>query len=147
MVHTSNLAVLLIFFLLFSFLVLAKCQVLNVWVDRSGDQVLQGAYFSRYPDAWMGNEMIEYRRQRNWPGMQKNKHIHRFGYSLRSRIREQTIMSESYLFLLQVQRYTCVTADPNFPFYCHRVLKCDVIILQTFPFEPLNLIMWYTPLL
>ena len=29
----------------------------------------------------------------------------------------------------------------------HRVLKFDVIILQTFPFEPLNLIMWYAQLL
>ena len=29
----------------------------------------------------------------------------------------------------------------------YRVLKCDVIILQTFPFEPLNLIMRYTQLL
>ena len=29
----------------------------------------------------------------------------------------------------------------------NRVLKCDVIILQTFPFEPLNLIMRYTQLL
>ena len=29
----------------------------------------------------------------------------------------------------------------------NRVLKCDVIILQTFPFEPLNLIMQYTQLL
>ena len=29
----------------------------------------------------------------------------------------------------------------------NRVPKCDVIILQTFPFEPLNLIMWYTQLL
>ena len=26
----------------------------------------------------------------------------------------------------------------------HRVLKCDVINLQIFPLEPLNLIMWYT---
>ena len=32
-----------------------------------------------------------------------------------------------------------------FPGY--RVLKCDVIILQTFPFEPLNLIVRYTQLL
>ena len=30
---------------------------------------------------------------------------------------------------------------------CYRVLKCDVIILQTFPFEPLNLVMRYTQLL
>ena len=29
----------------------------------------------------------------------------------------------------------------------HRVVKCDVIILQTFPFEPLNLILRYTQLL
>ena len=29
----------------------------------------------------------------------------------------------------------------------HRILKCDIIILQTFPFEPLNLIMRYTQLL
>ena len=35
------------------------------------------------------------------------------------------------------------------PDWCQpkRVLKCDVIILQTFPFEPLNLIMRYTQLL
>ena len=38
MLQTSNLAVLLIF-LLFSFLVFTKCQVLNFWVARSRDQV------------------------------------------------------------------------------------------------------------
>ena len=26
-------------------------------------------------------------------------------------------------------------------------LKCDVIILQSFPFEPLNLVIWYTQML
>ena len=35
------------FFLLFSFLVLTKCQVLNLRVGRSLDQVLQRAYWSR----------------------------------------------------------------------------------------------------
>ena len=36
------------------------------------------------------------------------------------------------------------------PFYesqVNRVLKCDVIILQIFPLEPLNLVMRYTQLL
>ena len=28
--------------------------------------------------------------------------------------------------------------------FTYRVLKCNVIILQTFPFEPLNLIIVYT---
>ena len=44
MLQTSNLAVLLIFFLLFLFLVLTKCQVLNLRVGRSRDQVLQRAH-------------------------------------------------------------------------------------------------------
>ena len=44
MLQTSNLAVLLIFFLLFSFLVLTKCQVLNLRMGKSRDQVLQRAY-------------------------------------------------------------------------------------------------------
>ena len=46
MLQTSNLAVLLIFFLLFLFLVLTKCQVLNLTVGRSCDQVLQIAYWT-----------------------------------------------------------------------------------------------------
>ena len=33
------------------------------------------------------------------------------------------------------------------PWRVNRVLKCDVITLPTFPFEPLNLVMWYTQLL
>ena len=32
-------------------------------------------------------------------------------------------------------------------FLQYRFLKCDVIVLQTFPFEPLNLIMRYAQLL
>ena len=42
--RTLNLAVLLIFYLLFLFLVFTKCQVLNLRVGRSCDQVLQRAY-------------------------------------------------------------------------------------------------------
>ena len=48
MLQTSNLAVLLIFFLLFLFLVLTKCQVLNLTVGRSCNQVLQRAYLSAH---------------------------------------------------------------------------------------------------
>ena len=48
MLQTSNLAVLLIFVLLVSLLVLTKCQVLNLRVSRSHDQVLQRAYYSSF---------------------------------------------------------------------------------------------------
>ena len=43
MVQTSNLTVLLFFFMLYSFL--TKCQVLNFKVGRSRDQVLQRAHY------------------------------------------------------------------------------------------------------
>ena len=45
MLQTSNLAVLLIFFLLFPSLVFTKSQVLHLRVGRSHDPLLQKAYF------------------------------------------------------------------------------------------------------
>ena len=45
MLKTSNLAVLLILFLLFPFLAFTKCQILNLRVSRSRDQVQQRAYW------------------------------------------------------------------------------------------------------
>ena len=67
------LAVLLIFFLLFSFLVLTKCQVLNLMVGRSRDQVLPRAYCDHIiilPTTTKESEELRYFRnvvsRRNW---------------------------------------------------------------------------------
>ena len=58
-------------------------------------------------------------------------------------VRAMVVTPETH-FLLSLLALQTVTYKQTIP---NRVLKCDVIILQTFPFEPLNFIMQYTRLL